>query len=81
MKKTILLLIATFCLQGIFSQEIIKENKDHENKTKEVEQKPELTPNEKYAIKKLKSGYKIKSIMLQTKITKQRIKELKKENL
>ena len=43
--------------------------------------KEEETANEKYAVKMLKSGYKIKSIMLQTKLTKQRIKELRKENL
>ena len=53
-------------------------NKDVE---KEIVKKPELTANEKYAVKMLKSGYKIKSIMLQTKLTKQRIKELRKENL
>lgn len=83
MKKTSLILVATFCLQGIFSQEISKENKTPEKKLneKEIVKKPELTANEKYAVKMLKSGYKIKSIMLQTKLTKQRIKELRKENL
>ncbi len=84
MKKTILFISSIFFFQFSFSQEINKENEVPENNNKEIslqKEQKELTSNEKYAIKMLKSGYKIKSIILQTRLTKQRVKELKKEHL
>ena len=36
MKKTSLILVATFCLQGIFSLEISKENKTPEKKLNDI---------------------------------------------
>ena len=83
MKKSILLIAAFFCFQVFYSQEVSKEKKEELSKQDTIvnENSKPLTANEKYAVKMLKSGYKIKSIVLQTNLTKQRVRELKKEHL
>ena len=84
MKKSILFILSLLCFQVLFSQGIIKENDSTEHSNDEVLQKNDqkkLTSKEKYAIKMLKSGYRTKSIILKTKLTKKRLRELKKEYL
>ena len=81
MRKTILLIISIFCIQLLFSQELIKENDNSVNSKEKNIQKKELTSKEKYAIKMLKSGYRTKSIMIKTFLTRKRLRELKKEYL
>ena len=76
-----MLIISIFCIQLLFSQELIKENDNSVNSKEKTIQKKELTSKEKYAIKMLKSGYRTKSIMIKTFLTRKRLRELKKEYL
>ena len=73
--------IISFCFYfnvNAQSNQSLNNSQDSDSLKTKINRLDELNSIEKYALKMLKNGYKMKSIILQTNLEKKRIKQIRK---